>query len=162
MQGISEYTINTPESAGLQNMIILLYDNQGAPPTQAFCKAYRDQYNIQIPLYFDAEHKMKIYGEHETNLILNESGRIVARIIGDSNQVFSAIEAELEAGVGECSTAFACNPEETCLPNPAGDSKVCAELCDTDDPDPCPNGGICYAYSDAVTTGACFPEDMIP
>jgi len=154
--------MDTPESADLQNMIVLLYDNQGQPPTQAFCQAYKQQYNIQIPLYFDAQHQMKVYGEHETNLILNESGRIVARIIGDSNQVFSAIEAELAVGEGECSTAFACSAEESCLPSPAGDAKLCAELCKTTDADPCPNGGVCYSYTPGGDNGACFPANMIP
>ena len=166
MQGISDYTVNTPDSAGLQNMIVLLYDNQAEPPTQEFCQSYRQQYGVEIPLYFDAEHKMKIYGDHETNLILNESGRIVARIIGDSQQVYSTIEAELAAGVGECSTDFACpsegNAERKCLPTPVGDAKVCTQFCKVSDSEPCPNDEVCHVYTAGNETGACFPADMIP
>ena len=146
---------------GYESWVILIYDQNGAPPTQEYCKAYRDGHGLKMRVLYDPNQTTAVYGDKETSIVSNEAGTIVYRAESDLVvELRKAIEDELEADFGECSTAAVCG-EEYCAPTPAGDAKVCAPMCTFGDDTTCPQGEVCYRYDGTKEKGFCFSPDLI-
>jgi hypothetical protein len=157
------------EESGLEARVVLVYDNMWSPPSQEFCKAFKTQVGLTVPLLYDPTGVTAIYREmstnkvHETTMITNEEGIIAYKTHKDTKAaVVFNIAAELLAEFGECSSTSVCIPEESCLPTPLGDTKKCAAICDPLESESCADDQICYVYTADAPTGACFPDEIIP
>ena len=157
---------------GLEAWAILIYDQNGEAPTASYCKAYRDGYGLKLRVLYDpheldtASGKMlprtRVYGDKETSIVSNDEGIIVYEAHSDLPTILRAqIEAELAAGPGECSSQAVCG-DKFCVPTPLGDAKMCSTTCTYGDDSTCPDGEVCWRYSEDKTTGACFSPDLIP
>ena len=154
---------------GLDVRIVLVYDNNWEPPGQAFCKAFRTQIGLTVPLLYDPMGITNIYRQlsddklHETTLVTNEEGMIAFKTHKDTESgIVSNVLAELSADFGECSSVSVCGSGESCLPTPLGNAKKCAAICDPAENEPCLNNQTCYVYTADALTGACFPDEIIP
>lgn len=150
---------------GLSPFIVLVYDNNWELPNEAFCKAFQAQIGMTVPLLYDPTGATHIYRRmsddkvHETSLVTNEEGVIAFKMHSDTpTGITTNILAELAADLGECSSAAVCEDDQSCLPSPAGEGKLCAEMCNVDDND-CPEGKTCWSYGSA--TGACFDDAVV-
>ncbi len=147
---------------GLEAWAILIYDQNGEPPTNEYCKSYKEAYGLEMRVLYDPNLATAIYGGKETSIINNEAGQIVHEAHSDLPTILrQAIEDELEAGYGECSAPAVCG-EEFCAPTPTGDSKVCAPLCTYGDDSTCPEGETCWRYDETKDAGFCFAPDLLP
>ena len=147
---------------GFESWVILIYDQNGEPPTKEYCKAYKDGYQLKMRVLYDPNQATAVYGDRETSIVSNEAGNIVFRAESDLPlQLRQAIEDELVAGYGECSTALVCG-EEYCAPSPAGDANICAPLCTYGDDSTCPAGEVCYRYDETKEKGFCFLPSLLP
>ncbi len=72
------------KSQGLESYLVLLQDNQGNPPSTAFCKSWSAQNKTAFTkVLIDPLLATSIYGGKETSLVTNEDGRIVYKVHGD-------------------------------------------------------------------------------
>ncbi len=78
------------QDEGLMGYLVLLQDNQGNPPTTAYCKLWQAQNKPAFKLLIDPLLKTSIYGGKETSLVTNEKGRIVYKTHGDYWQTLEA------------------------------------------------------------------------
>ena len=84
-------------------------DLTGGPPDAAFCAQYADLKGFTMKTVYDADGAMAAYGGDGTALLLNERAQIVWKASGASvPETADALEAELEAVLGECSHPAAC------------------------------------------------------
>ncbi|MEE2779418.1 MAG: hypothetical protein VYE15_02765 [Myxococcota bacterium] len=150
---------------GLEVRIVLVYDSNWEPPSQAYCKAFREEIGLTVPVLYDPTEATSIFVNpvddkvHETTLVTNEEGVIAFKTHSDTEAAIIAnVEAELAAELGQCSSANVCADGENCLPAPAGPGKLCATLCSVDEND-CPDGQLCWSYGSA--TGACFDAELV-
>ena len=158
------------EESGLEVRVVLVYDNMWTAPSQEFCKAFKTQVGLTVPLLYDPTGVTAIYGDvnnnnkvHETTMVTNEEGIIAYKTHKDTKEgVMSNVVLELLAEFGECSSKSVCETEESCLPTPLGDTKRCTTICDPAESEPCVDGETCYIYVEGTSTGACFPDEMIP
>jgi len=147
---------------GYESWAILIYDQNGEPPTKEYCKAYRDGYGLKMRVLYDPNGATKMYGDKETSIVSNEAGIIVYEAHSDLPiAIRQAVEDELKAGYGECSDPAVCG-DEYCAPTPVGDTKICAPMCTFGDDSTCPQGEVCYRYDDSKENGFCFTPDLIP
>ena len=147
---------------GYESWAILIYDQNGEPPTKEYCKAYRDGYGLKMRVLYDPNGATQMYGDKETSIVSNEAGVIVYEAHSDlPSALRQAIEDELDAGYGECSDAAVCG-DEYCAPTPTGDAKICAPMCTYGDDSTCPAGEGCFRYDDSKEKGFCFALDLIP
>ena len=147
---------------GYKSSVILIYDQNGGPPTAEYCKAYKKGHGLKMRVLYDPLQATAIYGDKETSIVSNEAGVIVYRAesaILDALQ--GVIEDELAAGFGECSTAAVCG-DNYCAPTPKGDGNRCAEMCTFGDDTTCPEGKVCYRYDETKQKGFCFSPYRIP
>ncbi len=160
------------QDQGLEAWAILIYDQNGDAPTASYCKAYRDGYKLKIRVLYDPHEldnstgkmlpRTRIYGGKETSIVSNEAGTIVYEAHSDLPQILrSKIEDELAAGYGECSSQAVCG-DDYCVPTPMGDAKICSTMCTYGDDSTCPEGEVCWRYSEEKTSGACFSPDLLP
>ena len=70
------------EPYGLQAYVILMADQLGGPPTQAACKKYRTDHDIQMPMLYDPTGMSSIYGGMETSMVITPSGVITFKATG--------------------------------------------------------------------------------
>ncbi len=69
---------------GLESYVVLLQDNQGNPPSTAFCTAWAAQNKSNFTkVLIDPLLKTAIYGGKETSLVTNEDGEIIYKVHGD-------------------------------------------------------------------------------
>ena len=147
---------------GYESWAILIYDQNGEPPTKEYCQAYRDGYGLKMRVLYDPNQATKVYGDKETSIVSNEAGAIVYRAESDLPiSLRQAIEDELKAGYGECSDTVVCG-DDYCAPAPSGDTKVCASMCTFGDDSTCSDGKTCYRYDDSKDNGFCFDPSLIP
>ena len=147
---------------GYESWAILIYDQNGEPPTKEYCKAYRDGYGLKMRVLYDPTQATAVYGDKETSIVSNEAGDIVYRAESDLPVILrQAIEDELAAAYGECSDVAVCG-DEYCAPTPAGDAKICAPICTYGDDSTCPEGEVCYRYDETKEKGFCFLPSQLP
>ena len=157
---------------GFEAWAILIYDQNGDAPTATFCKQYRDGHELKLRVLYDPHEldpetgkmlpRTRMYGDKETSVVNNEEGVIVYKTYSDvPTALREAIEKELAVGPGECSTQAVCG-EEFCVPTPKDDANVCTTKCTYGDDTTCPEGEVCWRYSEDKTTGACFTPDLLP
>ncbi len=97
------------EAQGLVGWVVLTADLTGGPPDAAFCAQYADLKGFTMKTVYDADGAMAAYGGDGTALLLNERAQIVWKASGASvPETADALEAELEAVLGECSHPAAC------------------------------------------------------
>jgi len=156
---------------GLEAWAILIYDQVGEAPTADYCKSYRDGHKLKLRVLYDPHEddgngnmvpRTRAYGDKETSIISNEEGIIVYEAHSDLPDLLrTTIESELAAGIGECSTQDMCKDKD-CVLTPQGDAKICSTTCTYGDDTTCPEGEVCWRYSEDDASGACFSPDLLP
>lgn len=87
---------NELEGQGFEAWAILIYDQNGAPPTAEYCKAYKEAYGLEMRVLYDPTLATAIYGDKETSIVLSKKGVIVHEAHSDLPGVIrKAVEAEL-------------------------------------------------------------------
>lgn len=83
---------------GLVGYLILIADDQGQPPTSAFCKQYQANFGFQkLRLLYDPTGATGTYGPKETTVVTNADGYIAHKSFGDSADVGETIRQAVEA-----------------------------------------------------------------
>ena len=82
---------------GVKGYLVLIADQQGAPPTEAACKKYRDDYNLGLTLLYDPTAITSQYGGMETTYVLDTDAKLTYKQQGDW---LAGIEGELEKALG--------------------------------------------------------------
>ena len=83
---------------GLKGYLILIADDQGAPPTSAFCKQYQSNYGFKkLQLLYDPTGATGTYGPKETTVVSSADGFIAHKSFGDSANVAETIRQAIEA-----------------------------------------------------------------
>ena len=83
---------------GLAGYLILIADDQGDPPTSAFCKQYQATYSFQkLRLLYDPTGITGTYGPKETTVVTNPEGLITHKSYGDSGAIAEAIRQAIAA-----------------------------------------------------------------
>ena len=83
---------------GLAGYLILIADDQGGPPTSAFCKQYQANYGFKkLQLVYDPTGATGTYGPKETTVVTNSQGLIEHKSFGDSADIAETIRLAIEA-----------------------------------------------------------------
>ncbi len=83
---------------GLAGYLILIADDQGDPPTSAFCKQYQATYGFQkLKLLYDPTGITGAYGPKETTVVTNPEGLITHKSFGDSAAIAETIRQAIAA-----------------------------------------------------------------
>ena len=90
---------------GLVGYLILIADDNGDPPTSAFCKKYGQDYNFaKLQLLYDPIGVTGSYGPKETTVVTNSEGFIEHKSFGDSEAIAETVRQVVEATINAAET----------------------------------------------------------
>lgn len=82
---------------GVKGYLVLIADQQGGPPTEAACKKFREDHELEMTLLIDPTGATAKYGTMESSYVLNSDATLMYFQKGDW---LVGIEKELEKVLG--------------------------------------------------------------